>query len=198
MYDPEQLKPHFRAINSAGKRRGFRLERVFWTALEDLTRADGVSVADFISRLHGGKTGDSGLSSLLRASIMRGLLARYDSLRARIERFNSRTIIAACPVPAFIISVDKKILFQNSAFLMYLQTRFTGLDNVAALSTLKLTLETPLIDLIEQMKADGSRPKYAGFTIGHGERLLRGRLSLALAPDMDDPPAAIAFVSGPS
>ncbi|KJS19532.1 MAG: hypothetical protein VR78_03120 [Hoeflea sp. BRH_c9] len=198
MYDPEQLKPHFRAINTGGKRRGFRLERVFWTALEDVTRADGVSVADYISRLHVGKTGDSGLSSLVRASVMRRLLAQYDSLRARIGRFNSKTIIAACPVPAFIISVDKKILFQNSAFLMYLQTRFTGLDTVAALSNLKLTLESPLIDLIEQMKADSNRPRYTGFTIGHGERLLRGRLSLTLAPDMDDPPAAIAFVSGPT
>ncbi|MCY0093654.1 ribbon-helix-helix domain-containing protein [Hoeflea ulvae] len=198
MYDPDQLKPHFRAINTDGKRRGFRLERVFWTALEDLTGADGVSVSDYVARLHDGKTGDSGLSSLLRASIMRRLLLQYEGLRARIGRFNSRTIIAACPVPAFIISVEKKILFQNSAFLMYLQTRFTGLDNVAALGQIKLTLEMPLADLIEQMKADSSRPKYTGFTIGYGERLLRGRLSLALAPDMDDPPAAIAFVSGPS
>ena len=126
------------------------------------------------------------------------LRAKYDRANTKLAGFNSKTIIAACPLPAFIISVDKKILFQNGAFLMYLQTRFTGLDNVDALGNIKLTLETPLVDLIEQMKIVNSRPKQTGFTIGYGERLLRGRLSMALAPDLDEPPAAIAFVSGPS
>ncbi len=196
--DPDPFKPHFRAINSAGKRRGFRLEGVFWKALETVTKSDGTSVAEYVSKLNHEKTGESGLSSYLRASIMQRVLEQHDSLRSRIDKINSRTIVSACPVPGFIISVDKRILYQNSGFLMYLQTRFTGLDSVEALSNIKLTLETPLIDLIEEMGRDSSRPKYTGFTVGYGERRLRGRLSMALAPDMDDPPAAIAFVSGPA
>tara|TARA_R110002020_G_scaffold70515_1_gene183035 strand:+ start:5548 stop:6144 length:597 start_codon:yes stop_codon:yes gene_type:complete len=198
MSDPDPFKPHFRAINSGGKRRGFRLEGVFWRALDSVTRSDGISVADYVSRLNDAKTGDSGLSSHLRASIMQRVLEQHDGLRDRFDKFNSRTIVAACPVPGFIISVDKRILFQNSGFLMYLQTRFTGLDSIEALGKIKLTLEAPLIDLIDEMKRDSSRPKYTGFTVGYGERRLRGRLSMALSPDMDDPPAAIAFVSGPS
>jgi predicted DNA-binding ribbon-helix-helix protein len=196
--DADPFKPHFRAINSGGKRRGFRLEGVFWKALDTVTRTDGISVADYVAKLNDVKTGESGLSSYLRASIMNRVLEQHDRLRERIEKFNSRAIVAACPVPGFIISVDKRILFQNSGFLMYLQTRFTGLDTIEALSNIKLTLETPLIDLIEEMRRDSSRPKYTGFTVGYGERRMRGRLSMALAPDMDDPPAAIAFVSGPS
>lgn len=196
--DTDPFKPHFRAINSGGKRRGFRLEGVFWKALDTVTRNDGISVADYVSKLNDVKTGESGLSSYLRASIMNRVLEQHDRLRERIEKFNSRTIVSACPVPGFIISVDKRILFQNSGFLMYLQTRFTGLDTIEALSNIKLTLETPLIDLIEEMRRDSSRPKYTGFTVGYGERRMRGRLSMALAPDMDDPPAAIAFVSGPA
>lgn len=196
--DPDPFKPHFRAINSGGKRRGFRLEGVFWKALDAVTRSDGISVADYVSRLNDLKTGDNGLSSYLRASIMRRVLEQHEKLHDRFSKFNSRTVVAACPVPGFIISVDKRILFQNSGFLMYLQTRFTGLDTIEALSNIKLTLETPLIDLIEEMQRDGSRPKYTGFTVGYGERRMRGRLSMALAPDMDDPPAAIAFVSGPA
>jgi predicted DNA-binding ribbon-helix-helix protein len=196
--DPDPFKPHFRAINSGGKRRGFRLEGVFWKALDSVTRNDGISVADYVSRLNDIKTGESGLSSYLRASIMHRVLEQHDRLRERFGKFNSKTIVAACPVPGFIISVDKRILYQNSGFLMYLQTRFPGLDTIEALSNIKLTLETPLIELIDEMKRDGSRPKYTGFTVGYGERRMRGRLSMALAPDMDDPPAAIAFVSGPS
>ena len=198
MSDPDPLKPHFRAINSGGKRRGFRLEGVFWTALDSVTKSDGMSVADYVSRLNETRTGENGLSSYLRASIMQRVLEQHDRLRGRIDSFNSRAIVAACPVPGFIISIDKKILFQNSGFLMYLQTRFAGLDNVEALSSIKLTLETPLLDLINEMRRDSSRPKSAGFTVGYGERRVRGRLSMALAPDMDDPPAAIAFVSGQS
>ena len=198
MLDLDQLKPHFRAINSGGKRRGFRLERIFWKALDELTRSEGVTVADYVSDLQDIKTGEAGLSSLLRASVMQKMMDKYEALRAKITGFSSRTIVAACPVPAFIISVDKKILFQNSAFLMYLQTRFTGLESVEALGNIKLTLETPLLDIIDQLKLDSGRPKYTGFTIGYGDRRLRGRLSMALAPDIDDPPAAIAFVSGPS
>ncbi|WP_417419402.1 ribbon-helix-helix domain-containing protein [Hoeflea sp.] len=198
MSDPDPFKPHFRAINSGGKRRGFRLENVFWKALDTVTRTDGMSVADYVSKLNEIRTGDNGLSSYLRASIMQRVLEQHDRLRHRLDNFNSKTIVAACPVPGFIISIDKKILFQNSGFLMYLQTRFTGLDTIEALSNIKLTLETPLIDLIEEMRRDSGRPKYTGFTVGYGERRLRGRLSMALAPDMDDPPAAIAFVSGPT
>jgi len=198
MSDSDPFKPHFRAINSGGKRRGFRLEGVFWKALDSVTRNAGMSVADYVSKLNDVKTGESGLSSYLRASIMQGVLEQHDRLLNRIESFNSRTIVAACPVPGFIISIDKKILYQNNGFLMYLQTRFTGLDNVEALGNIKLTLETPLIELIDEMRRDSSRPKYTGFTVGYGERRMRGRLSMALAPDMDDPPAAIAFVSGPS
>lgn len=198
MSDPDPLKPHFRAINSGGKRRGFRLEGVFWKALDSVTKNDGMSVSDYVSNLNDVKTGESGLSSYLRASIMQRVLEQHDKLRTRVEKFNSRTIVAACPVPGFIISVDKRILFQNSGFLMYLQTRFTGLDSIEALGNIKLTLETPLIDIIDDMKRDSSRPKFTGFTVGYGERRMRGRLSMALAPDMDDPPAAIAFVSGPA
>ncbi|VVT06285.1 ribbon-helix-helix domain-containing protein [Hoeflea sp. EC-HK425] len=198
MPDPDPFKPHFRAINSGGKRRGFRLEGVFWKALDAVTRSEGVSVAEYISKLNDVRTGDNGLSSHLRASIMQRVLEQHERLRDRFSKFNSKTIVAACPVPGFIISVDKRILYQNSGFLMYLQTRFTGLDSVEALSNIKLTLESPLIDMIEEMKRDSSRPKYTGFTVGYGERRLRGRLSMALAPDMDDPPAAIAFVSGPA
>lgn len=198
MADSDPFKPHFRAINSGGKRRGFRLEGVFWKALEAVTRSEGVSVAEYITKLNDIRTGESGLSSHLRASIMQKVLEQHERLCERIEKFNSRTIVAACPVPGFIISVNKRILYQNSGFLMYLQTRFNGLDSVEALGNIKLTLEAPLIDLIEEMKRDSSRPKYTGFTVGYGERRLRGRLSMALAPDMDDPPAAIAFVSGPA
>lgn len=198
MSDPNPLKPHFRAINSGGKRRGFRLEGVFWKALDTVTKSDGMSVSDYVSQLNDVKTGENGLSSHLRASIMQRVLEQHDRLRARVEKFNSRTIVAACPVPGFIISVDKRILFQNSGFLMYLQTRFPGLDNIEALSSLKLTLETPLMDVLNDMKRDNSRPKFTDFTVSFGERRLRGRLSMVMAPDMDDPPAAIAFVSGPA
>ena len=198
MSTPDPFKPHFRVINSGGKRRGFRLEGVFWSALDSVTRSDGLSVADYVSKLSKVKTGEAGLSSYLRASIIQRVLEQHDRLRERIERINSRAIVAACPVPGFIISVDKRILFQNSSFLMYLQTRFTGLESVEALSNITLALETPLIDLIDEMRRDSSRPKYTGFTVGIGERRMRGRLSMALAPDMDDPPAAIAFVFGPS
>ena len=198
MSEPDPFTPHFRAINSGGKRRGFRLEGVFWKALDMITRNDGVSVADYVTRLSDSKTGDNGLSSYLRASIMQRVLEQHEQLRARTEKYNSRTIVAACPVPGFIISVDKRILFQNSGFLMYLQTRFSGLDSVEALSNVKLTLEMPLADLIGEMQRDISRPKLTGFSVGYGDRRLPGRLSMALAPDINDPPAAIAFVSGPA
>ncbi|KGF69504.1 hypothetical protein LL06_11145 [Hoeflea sp. BAL378] len=196
MSESDHFKPHFRAIRSGGKRRGFSLERVFWTALEELTKADGVSVADYIERLDADRTGASGLSSQLRASIMQRILERYEGLQDRTGLHTSRAIVSACPVPAFIISVDKKILFQNSAFLMYLQTRFIGLDTAAALADVRLSLETPLVDVIEQMKTESGRSQQVGFTIGYGERRLRGRLSMAPVPGMVKPPAAIAFVSG--
>lgn len=198
MSDSDPYKPHFRAINSDGKRRGFRLEGVFWKALEAVTKSEGMSVADYVSKLSNVKTGESGLSSYLRASIMQRVLEQHDHLRGRYEKFNSKAIVTACPVPCFIISVDKRILFQNSGFLMYLQTRFTGVDSVEALSNIKLSLDTPLVDLIEEMRRESGRSKYTGFSVSYGERRVRGRLSMTLAPDMDDPPAAIAFVSGPS
>ncbi|MDP2121216.1 MAG: ribbon-helix-helix domain-containing protein [Hoeflea sp.] len=192
----DYLKPHFRVINSGGKRRGFSLERVFWTALEDLIKADGITAAGFVARLQDGEMATSALSSQLRASIMKRFLERYEDLRIRSEVQTSQAIVAACPVPAFIISIDRKILFHNNAFLMYLQTRFIGLDNAKGLGEIRLTLETPLVEIIDQLKADTGRGQQVGFTIAHGDRKLRGRLSMAPALDMQKPPAAIGFVSG--
>ncbi|OCW56504.1 ribbon-helix-helix domain-containing protein [Hoeflea olei] len=196
MTQPDPLTPHFRAIRSGGKRHGFSLERVFWTAFEELTRSDGISAADYIERLATQTSGTNGLSSRLRASLMQRLLERYEKLRARSGLDTARAIVAACPVPAFILSADKKILFQNNAFLMYLQTRFSGLDTAEALAEIRLSLETPIAQVIEDMKTGAGRSRQVGFSIGYGERKLRGKLSMTAVPDMETSPAAIAFVSG--
>ena len=198
MHEEEPFKPYFRVVKSGNKRHGFRLEGVFWKALHAVTKTDGMSLADYVARLSDVKTGEAGLSSHLRASVMKRALEQIELLRERMGKFSSRSIVAACPAPGIIISVDKRILYQNSAFLMYLQSGFGGLDHDKAMGQITLALEIPFAELIEEMQRENGRPKYTGFTLGYGERRLRGRLSLTLAPDMVDPAAAIAFVYGPS
>lgn len=196
MRDQDQLKPHFRAIRSAGKRHGFNLERVFWTALDEVTQSEGISVATYLENLSDNREGTSGLSSQLRASIMQRILDRYETLKQFASSHNSKSIVAACPTPAFILSVDKRILFQNSAFLMYLKTRFSGLEANGSATGIRLTLDTQLSEVIKAMHEEQGRGRQTGFTITYNDRVARGRLSMALSPDLNKSGAVIAFVSG--
>ncbi|WP_076397134.1 ribbon-helix-helix domain-containing protein [Rhizobium sp. RU33A] len=196
MRDHDQLKPHFRAIRSAGKRHGFNLERVFWTALDEVAQSEGVSVATYLENLSDRREGTSGLSSQLRASIMHGILDRYEALKQLANSHNSTRIVAACPAPAFILSLDKRILFQNSAFLMYLKTRFSNLELNGSFTSLRLTLDNSVTDIIKAMKEDDGRGRQTGFTITYNDRKARGVLSMALASDLEKSDAVIAFVTG--
>jgi predicted DNA-binding ribbon-helix-helix protein len=194
----DHLKPYFRTITSEGKRSGFRLERVFWHALDEVIQSEGISAADYLARIRNVKSGDSGLSSFLRASIMHSVLTDQQKAKRKKSEFSSKSIVIACPIPAFVISEQKKILFQNTPFLVYLQTRFVGIDDVSSVKNMQLSIEVPLAELIANLRRDNTRPQLTGFSISYGQRRLPGRLSLTLAADIEESPAAIAFIAGSS
>lgn len=50
--DPASYEPETRSMRLNGQSTSIRLERAFWGVLGEIAGAEGVSIAQFISRLH--------------------------------------------------------------------------------------------------------------------------------------------------
>ena len=186
--------PHFRAVNSRGTRRGIRLENIFWNAIEDITRRQGMSVGAYFDRIEGEVQSDAGFSSRVRSAVANDLVSRLREL----DRVNSRerafALVLASPAPAFLLSADKKIVRYNQSFFRFIQQHFSGVADADVLKTMALSLDVQIGDVFSTLQAEPGRPVVAGFAIGMGERRVRGRLNMVLAP-VSDPSMILAYVA---
>lgn len=64
-----------RSINLAGHATSVALEAEFWAVLDEMARADRISLAAMIARIDG-ERGDSPLASSCRVAVLRHLQAR--------------------------------------------------------------------------------------------------------------------------
>lgn len=183
----------FKAVTARGKRRGIRLERIFWDVLSAASKAAGKSMSDMVAMAHDGLTEDGNLASALRV-----IGARWQ--RDRLWRFESATtperiyaILQACPSPAFVLSEDKRIVHYNLAFLNFVQTSFIGVEQTEVMRGLRLSLDTQLGTLMERLQEDPLVPVSSGFALGVVGRRVRGQLKATLSPTPDQV-MIIAFV----
>lgn len=191
--DHNTSEPHFRAVNSNGVRRGLRLERIFWDALDIITKRSGIAIGDYIDRIWNEDKTNSGLSSRVRAAVCRDLSARLSMQEALLNMERAQATINASPTPAFLLSDDKRILAYNSSFLEFVQSRFSGESGASLFRHISLTLDVQISDLFEEVRQPGRKTLAVGFALGVADQRIRGRLNIALAPTLD-PPSVTAFV----
>jgi predicted DNA-binding ribbon-helix-helix protein len=189
----DSSEPHFRAVNCNGVRRGLRLERAFWSALDDISRRRGISVGDYVDRVfHEDKT-EIGLSGRVRAAVLGDLAGLVTEYEERLALNRALSIIQITPAPAFLLAEDKRILGYNNQFLELVQRRLTATSHSDLLKRVALTLDAPVSDMINELAQSDRKTLTTGFAFGASDKRTRGRLAIALAP-IASPRAVMAYV----
>lgn len=178
----DSSKPHFRAVTCNGTRRGLRLERGFWSALEELSRREGIAVGQYVDRVFNDDKTEIGLSGRVRAAILRDLAVRASDYEERLSIDRALSIVQASPSPAFILSEDKRILGYNKGFLDLVHRHFSSTARTDILKRVGLTLDASLTDIIAELIAEGRKTVAVGFAFGVADQRVRGQLAIALAP----------------
>ena len=190
----EEIQPIFRAVTGANERRGIRLERIYWQGLRKVADAMNASVGEFIDGAAASYPGSGNLTSLLRVLSLKWFSSRLGQLEAITAPDNVNSIIQASPAPAFALTIDKRILFYNQSFLALIQTRFLTINAEIRAKGLRLTLDTPVEQLVDALRHKNNKPTTTGFALGVGDQRIRGEINAVLAPT-DVQTMVIAFIS---
>ncbi len=109
------LQPRQRILQRRGHRLSIRLEEEFWDQLEFCAKDEGFKLSELVFRLVDENT-SANRSSLLRTYCARWM--RKKLVQAHISNTNAdiQGILTSCPIPCVIVSREKKLIAQNSAF----------------------------------------------------------------------------------
>jgi predicted DNA-binding ribbon-helix-helix protein len=120
-HEAAAAEPMFRVLVVDGRRKAFRLEASFWSALELFAaRADRSLAAEVEARLMESSP-ELNQSSALRASLARDLLDGWRQAEARLAQPQCGALVAAIPTAAFAVSVRSRLLSVNAPLLAHLQ-----------------------------------------------------------------------------
>ncbi|MEM8837495.1 MAG: ribbon-helix-helix domain-containing protein [Pseudomonadota bacterium] len=190
--------PIFRAIKAGGRRRGLKLERCFWDALQTISKRSGRSLTQIIEDLEedGRKAAipslPGNLTSALRVFALTTLQKSESRLLHKASLDSLRIVLGACPTPAFALALTKPDRYFNPAFIRYLRTTLPGAASDTVERSLRLQIDMPLADLKRELDENATGTVELGFAIGVDERRVRGRLRAVTAPSADD--AVIGYV----
>ncbi len=178
---PELLEPFFRAVSIASKRKGLRLENIFWQTLEQASREDNMPLSTILLSVDEAGEKSPNLSSFARAYSAIWLKKKLDHARAVASFDQVIRTINSCPSPVFVTSQDRRLRAYNPAFLRYVRRHIPMEDLEVAPKNLRLQMDTGSAELIEQLKTEKETILNVGFTFGFNERRVRGRLNAVLA-----------------
>jgi predicted DNA-binding ribbon-helix-helix protein len=120
---PEEARSrlHFRVLTIDGARKAFRLEMIYWEALELLAARNGRTVAAEAQARLAHAPANLNLASALRTSLTSDLLDGLREREAEAARFDWSAVVAALPTPAFLVSRRSVLLTVNAPLLSALQ-----------------------------------------------------------------------------
>jgi len=107
------LEPRFRLLTIAGRRRAFKLEPVFWRALEQMARQREERLPTLVAQLIGDEAGNA--TARLRVAAVEWYAQQAHANRLQNLKGLWQRVIDLMIEPAFIIDQSKQILFFNGA-----------------------------------------------------------------------------------
>ena len=105
-----------------------RLERIFWSQLDDLAREAKVSTSELVFGLFEDNSGTRNRASLLRCHCLDRARSQANQSRLLAQSFDLLGVIAACPTPVAVITPQRRISAFNPAFGELLETLRQGGD----------------------------------------------------------------------
>ena len=169
----------FRIFKRGSWRRAFRLEDVFWEALERAARDEQLKLGDYVKQLADSSAPDANISSLMRVRAMEWLNRRCEMLEAAQAPARLLPAVMAAPVPCFVISASRELVASNAEFTGYVTAQAKP-DAAAQSTKVHMSLDMPVQKLLEKLSEAPGRTVACGFSIRTPAALLLGRARLSL------------------
>jgi predicted DNA-binding ribbon-helix-helix protein len=112
----EAGETQLRVLQRRGTKLAVRLERIFWSQLDDLAKDAKTSTSKLIFEILGANAGALNKTGLLRCFCLERARSKGSISRLQSESFDMLGIIAACPTPVAVITPQRKIAAFNPAF----------------------------------------------------------------------------------
>ncbi len=188
------IVPQFRVVTTGERRRGVRLERVFWKLLDEIAARRGLKRSSLIAQvLENAADGTESVASTLRCYAATTVDIERNALLARINPQQMVALMQQAPVPAFAINRQKKLQQVNAEFMQLLRPSLgsgsTTARNVA--DFVHLSLDTPIDELFHAARAAPSTQ--CNYTLQVDDRRRRGQAKIVLVPD-DRPETLVGYV----
>ena len=186
------IEPLFRVVTTGSRRRGVRLERVFWTLLDEIAQRRGRKRAQLIAEVLD-STGESSesVASTLRCFVASTVDLERNALAARLEPKYTIALMQQAPMPAFSISRQKKLQQVNEEFMQLLRPVGEIGNKRATAEFVHLALDTPIDELFAAAAATPSTQ--CNYTLQVDDRRRRGRAKIVLVPG-DRPETLVRYV----
>ena len=186
----------FRAIAVAGKRRGFRLESIFWSALEVIASRNRRTLPGEIAETLRDAQDHQNASALLRARVAADLIDLWSLAEARSAAPAWGKVLMAMPTPAFALSRSEAVAAINEPMRRLLERR--GLPPVADNPDGAIKVEFPTPILTRQLGLEPGAGLICNATFKAAGRLAPLRVRLVRAGDgRDEDKLTLGFPDAP-
>lgn len=175
-------KPFFRAITTPRGRRALKLERPFWTKLEEICKSENISLGELIMAIEDAKLTDNNLASALRQFSLAWSVSDTEIMKSKLSATAVQGLLEASPSPAFAVSSSKALRAFNRSFLRYIRLNLPNIETDTIGRSLRLQIDIGIDELVEKLTATENKPISVGFAIGAYERRIRGRINAIKAP----------------
>lgn len=172
----------FRTVPTSRNRKGLRLERAFWDALETIGEWAGLKRHKLVSRVvEEAEQRDLNSASALRSYAIHMMRGEIERLEALNDQNYAIKLLQQAPVPSFAVDRAKRVLSVNAEFNHYVRILFAETGDAAPRRSLQLNLETPVSDVFDALGTAGEG-KVVGLNVVVDGRAKRVRTKIVAIP----------------
>ena len=177
----DELTPEFRVIVTGGRRRGIRLERLYWRLLGEVAERRGIKRSRLVaSVLEDADPASDNAASVLRCFAIDTIDGERSALAGRTSPNYVIGLLQQAPIPAFAINRQKKLHQVNQEFIQLLRAISGNTTERIHADVVQLTLETPIEELFQQLSE--ARSAHTNYNIQLDTKSRRGRVKLVAVP----------------
>jgi predicted DNA-binding ribbon-helix-helix protein len=184
----------FRTVGAHEARRGFRLERAFWEAIEAVSEILGRKRTALVSQVSdAARKQELNTASALRVFVVKNLMREV----TRLKRLNDTSLFISllhqAPVPAFAVDRDKRLLRVNNEFNRFLRGLVGGAQDIPAKGQLQVNLETPVAEIFTALGVSGEAFG-TSINVTYAGRVSRAGVKMVAVPPAD-PKVLVGYVT---
>lgn len=176
----DEGEPLFRVVTTGERRRGVRLERVFWRLLDEVATRRGLKRSKLIEEILGRDSSEN-VASTLRCFAAEAIDGERRDLESQVSAHAIIGLMQQAPMPAFAINRQKKLQQVNAEFMQLLRAE-PAVPGKAQAEYVHLSLDTPIEDLFAIVST--GQATQCNYSLQVDDRRRRGRAKMVIVPGM--------------